>query len=338
MLVAPIFHASYLSPGTSNIKHQPSTSSVSSTTTSKSNDASTKYNNIFKSALTRGISFLGKLTNASTSNSNSPASTSSATNPIETFAPITVPCSDSEDSEDSFKSELIFFKPISSVPKTTNLKPKLLRVPSIRLPSSASTESCFSPPCISPFIPIDPKFRRRSAFSVVNEMTDDMDDFRPFAVIDEDDCDSVMPEVKPVTLRALKRKKIKQSPVKNDFKDPEPIIILPEIKKPKLILEKAEITKVRVTRSCRAAKPVINPIEIKTEPLKNRKTRSTKSKLDDSASSSNTSNLSNQSGTNIIEDNVKLITKKRVSTKKSTSKETVAVQTIKYNTRSRGKN
>lgn len=218
----------------------------------------------------------------------------------------------------------------------------MLRVPSIRLPSSASTESCFSPPCISPFIPIDPKFRRRSAFSVVNEMTDDMDDFRPFAVIEEDDCDNVMTVVKPVTLRALKRKKIKQSPVKNEFKDPEPIIILPETKKPKLILEKAEITKVRVTRSCRTVKPVINPIEIKTEPLKNRKTRSTKtmqkSKLDDSASSSNTSNLSNQSETNIIEDNVKLITKKRVSTKKSTSKETVAVQTIKYNTRSRGKN
>lgn len=173
-------------------------------------------------------------------------------------------------------------------------------------------------------------------------MTDDMDVFRPFAIKEEDDCDNAMTEVKPTTLRALKRKKIKQSPVKIDFKDPEPKVILPEIKKPKLILEMAEITKVRVTRSCRVVKPVINPIETKTEPQKNQKTRSTKKmqkkSLDDSASSSNTSNLSNQSETSIIEDNVKLITKKKVSTKKSPSKETVAVPTNKYNTRSRGKN
>lgn len=225
-----------------------------------------------------------------------------------------------------------------------SLKPKLLRVPSIRLPSSASTESCFSPPCISPFIPIDPKIRRRSAFSVVNEMTDDMDDFRPFAIQeDDDDYNSTITEVKPVKLRALKRKKIKQSPVKNEFKDPAPKIILPEEpKKPKLKLENSEVTKVRVTRSCRGIKPEINPIEIKTEPQKNRKTRNTKKMqkklLDDSVSSSNTSNLSNQSESSIIEDKVKLITKKKGSTKKSTSKESVDVPTKTYNTRSRGKN
>lgn len=67
-------------------------------------------------------------------------------------------------SPDSIKTELMLFKPISREPRTISAPAKLIRVPSIRSTSSAS--SVIHSPCPSPFsIPLTPC--RQSAFSFV---------------------------------------------------------------------------------------------------------------------------------------------------------------------------
>lgn len=73
--------------------------------------------------------------------------------------------SDGGSSPDSIKTELMLFKPISREPRTTSANATLIRVPSIRSTSSASSVKVHSP-CPSPFfIPLTPC--RQSAFTFV---------------------------------------------------------------------------------------------------------------------------------------------------------------------------
>lgn len=196
MLIAPIFHNSYLSPKHAESQNkqkyeiQPSTENfrkfylnfhshcshaVTSTSSSKLSDVSSnKSNNIFKSAINRSISFFSKIT--SSSGSNTPTTTASTSskpagserNRESSSSETPSECS----SPDSLKTELIFFKPIIREPKTpSSAKPVLLRIPSIRSTAS-SNDNYINSPCPSPFfIPITP--RRESAFSRVGFCDDD---------------------------------------------------------------------------------------------------------------------------------------------------------------------
>lgn len=177
-------------------------STSSSSTKVSEASSSTKYNNIFKSAFNRGITFLSKIANSSGSNTPS-TSASTSSKPAESE----INDHDSSSSEtpsdcsspDSLKTEMIFFKPITREPRTpSSAKPVLLRVPSIRSTAS-STDRLLNSPCPSPFfIPITP--RRQSAFS--------------FVAVSEEDSRSADTQqvIKP---RPTKRKNVKTSPEKS---------------------------------------------------------------------------------------------------------------------------
>ena len=224
-------------------------SDVSASSSSKISEASCsskKYNNIFKSAFNKGITFLSKIANSS--GSNTPNSTSTGSKPAESdknhdSSPSETPSDCS--SPDSLKTEMIFFKPINREPKTqSNTKSVLLKIPTIR--TASSTEPYFSSPCPSesPIIPITPK--RQSAFSLVGPVEDDTRD-----------CYAV-PVGKPKT---AKRRNCKPSP-----KKPEP----------KRIKQQVETVKKSV-KAARKIKPDENLKEkAKTEAIVviSRKTRS----------------------------------------------------------------
>ena len=179
-------------------------STSSSSIKSGEPSSSAKYNNIFKSAFNRGITFLSKIANSSGSNTPT-TSASTGSKPAE--SEINHDSSSSEtpsncSSPDSLKTEMIFFKPITREPRTpSSTKPVLLRVPSIHSTAS-STDRLLNSPCPSPFfIPITP--RRQSAFS--------------FVTINEEDSRGAESEqaVKP---RPSKRKNAKTSPEKSSEK------------------------------------------------------------------------------------------------------------------------
>ncbi|CRK99387.1 CLUMA_CG012638, isoform A [Clunio marinus] len=195
MLVAPIFHNNYLSTKQSESQNNDAVS----TSVQATDSSSSKYNNIFKTAFTRGITFLSKIANSSASNTPT-TSTSVGSKPTEyesnqdsnSSSDTSSNCS----SPDSLKTEMIFFKPITREPKTpSSFKSVLLRVPSIR--STSSTDCHISSPCPSPFfIPIIP--RRQSAFSLVGNVEDEFKEKQKI--------------IKP---KPTKRKSIKTSPSKH---------------------------------------------------------------------------------------------------------------------------
>lgn len=198
-------------------------SASSSSKISEASCSSNKYNNIFKSAFNKGITFLSKIANSS--GSNTPNSTSTGSKPADSdknhdSSPSETPSDCS--SPDSLKTEMIFFKPINREPKTaSNTKSILLKIPTIR--TASSTEPYISSPCPSesPIIPITPK--RQSAFSLVG-------------FVEDDSCYAV-PVGKP---KIAKRRNCKPSP-----KKPEP----------KRIKQEVETVKKSVKAASRKIKP-----------------------------------------------------------------------------------
>lgn len=216
-------------------------SSPSASSLSKSSDGQStkKYNNIFKTALNKGINFLSKIASSSSPSSSNTSTGSKcqsdgqrSSKSVSTESTTPSDCS----SPDSLMTEMIFFKPICREPKTpSSNKPNLIRVPSIRSDASSTTDPVqISSPCPSPFfIPITPKRRLNSAFSFVGIEEHDEQ---------EQENDEEVPH-KPIKTRVARpRASVKRRLIELSPKKPEK---LPKKVKIELTMPKTECRKTR---------------------------------------------------------------------------------------------